>query len=165
MTRQYTKREVHSTDLPITQPPVLSNDLDDDPREALAGEIVVTDEKELTHKAYMDELAFMAEPVKIILHRTREKFAPNAHDFYVQGKPLWITVDTPTTIPRCYLEIIARSQPFDVKTQVFEPAPGDDSGVFRNQIQRFQSSKYPFTVVEDKNPRGAAWLAKVMREG
>jgi hypothetical protein len=33
-----------------------------------------------------------------------------------------------------------------------------------NKIIRSNRSLYPFTVLNDPSPKGAAWLAKIMRE-
>lgn len=151
-------RERQSADLPIRS----LDPIPDDPEDR-AADIIVSDEK-LASKDYQDELAFMAERVEIILHRGREKFSPNVHDFYVNGRPMWIPVDTPVSIPRAYLEVMARSQPYDVQTQVDKNEGDDAASAVLNTIKRYQSSKYPFAVLKDPNPKGPAWLAKVMRE-
>lgn len=156
-------RELHSADLPITQPSNVNLNLDADPADR-AGDIILSSD-EMLNKDYLDELKFMEEPVTIVLHRGRERFSPNVHDFYVNGKPLWIPVDQPVQIQRKYLEVIARSQPFEVKTLVNKNEHQGEDAVVDNFAQRYQSAKYPFSVVKDDNPRGHVWLAKVMREG
>lgn len=156
-------RELHSDDLPITQPKAIDLSLDVDPADRVADIILSSDE--MLNKDYLDELKFMEEPVTVVLHRGRERYSPNIHDFYVNGKPLWIPVDRPTTIPRKYLEVLARSQPFEVKTKVNKNEQDGEDAVVDNMAERYQSAKYPFSVVKDENPRGHVWLAKVMREG
>jgi hypothetical protein len=150
-------REVHSPDLPITQPAPI---LDTGERDR---EVIVTTEA-VASNDYVAELAFMEEPVTILLHRGREKHAPTMYDFSIGGRAIWIRVDTPTTIARKYLEVIARSQPFEVETEVDKNEGKGENAPVINAIRRHQSSRYPFTVVRDENPRGSAWLAKVMRE-
>lgn len=151
-------KEIHSPELPITQPPVITAEPGErDPEVIVATDAVFTG-------GYAAELAFMEEPVRILLHRGREKFAPPMYDFSIDGRAIWIRVDTPTTIKRKYLEVIARSQPFEVETDVNTNEHMGEQAVVQNLIKRHQSARYPFTVIEDKNPRGAAWLAKVMRE-
>lgn len=153
----HSAREVHSPELPITQPPPITGKGDRDPEVIVATEAVFTG-------GYADELKFMEEPVDILLHRGREKHAPTMYDFSINGRAIWIRVDTVTTIPRKYLEVIARSQPFEVQTEVdMNEGKGENAPVINN-IRRHQSSRYPFTVVKDSNPRGPAWLTKVMRE-
>lgn len=149
--------ELHSADLPITQPPALE-DLEDREIE------VVKAVDPIAMDSYAAELAFMEEPVTVLLHRQREKNSPAIFDFTVQGRPIWVAVDTPTVIQRKYLEVIARSQPYDVTTEVNKNEDKGENAVVQNFVHRHKSGHYPFSVVEDKNPRGAAWLAKVVRE-
>jgi hypothetical protein len=153
-------RELHSDDLPITQPPELAANLMPDDREADV--IVATDA--VLHGGYAQELAFMEEMVTIVLYKKREKFAPNVYDFHVNGKGVRIWCDTPTRIQRKFLEVIARAQPYDVTTNYNKNEDKGEQAVCENFTHRHQSAAYPFTVVEDKNPRGSAWLMKVMRE-
>jgi hypothetical protein len=156
-------RELHSADLPITQPSAIDLSLDADPADRVSD--IILSSNEMLNKDYLDELKFMEERVTVVLHRGSERHAPNIHDFYVNGKPLWIPVDQATSIPRKYLEVIARAQPFSVQTKVNKNEQDGDDAVVDNQAVRYQSAKYPFSVVKDENPRGHAWLAKVMREG
>lgn len=152
--------EMHSDDLPITQPKALAPNLLPDDRDA---DVIVATDAVLTG-GYAEELAFMQEMVTIILYKKIEKFAPPVYDFHVNGKGIRIWCDVPTRIPRAFLEVIARSQPYDVTTEVNKNEDKGDNAVVQNFAHRHQSAAYPFTVVEDKNPRGAAWLMKVMRE-
>ena len=150
--RPYTKREVHSDDLPIRDVPTL----DTDDRGA---DIILTDAERFT-KSYLDELAFMEEYVEVYLNRGREKHAPLFEQVGVNGQIIWIQVETPTRIKRKYLEVLARSMPMDVRTQ-----SGEDSSdaITFNKVERSLSSNFSFSVT-DPNPKGAAWLAKVRRE-
>ena len=107
----------------------------------------------------LDELAFNEEPVTIVLSRSSEKFAPAIKDFYVNGKAMWIRVGVPQTVPRKYVEVIARAQPFDVRTNVVKHEEREDNMVERNLIVA-----HPFSVIRDDNPRGHEWLRKVMNE-
>jgi hypothetical protein len=150
-------REVHSADLPINQPKVIVDSSDRDP------EIIVSTET-IVNGDYAKELAFMEEPVDVLLHKGREKHAPTMYDFSIDGKAIWIRVDTPTTIKRKYLEVLARSQPFEVTTETDRNEGKGENAPVINEIHRHQSNRFPFTVIKDANPRGGAWLAKVMRE-
>lgn len=153
---KYTSKEQHTSDLPTRTLDDLGDDVTLD---TLPADVVISEEK-LAEKEYLDELAFMEEKVTIMVHRGREKFAPLVLDFYCNGKPFWIRVDTAQEVPRKYVEIIARAQPMDVRTQI-----DDEQGEKPiNRIIRSQSAQFPFTVVHDPNPKGGAWLAKVLRE-
>ena len=150
--RQYTRRETHSDDLPVRDVP----DLDTDDR----GADVIVASADMLNKDYMDELAFMEEYVEVYLNRGREKHSPRFEQVGVNGRIIWIEVETPTRIKRKYLEVLARSMPMDVRTQ-----SGEDAGdaLTFNKIERSLSANFSFSVT-DPNPRGAAWLAKIRRE-
>lgn len=124
-------------------------------------EVVQADELELVSKDYAEELAFMEEPVTILLHRGREKFAPRFEQFGVNGKIIWIETNKPTRVARKYVEVMARAVQVDIRTQSGE-SQGDDLAY--NHIDRSTHSSFTFNVIEDKNPKGPAWLAKIIRE-
>lgn len=152
---EYHRGEVHTTDLPVRALEPIG--------EERSPEIIVATDADLAAKDYLDELAFNEEMLTVVLHKGKEKFAPRHHDFYVNGKAVWIPVDTPVTVARKYVEVMARSQPMDVRTES-HAIDDDQSAGTVNNILRSLSSQYPFTVIEDKNPKGRDWLTKVMRE-
>lgn len=148
---QYGK-EVHSEDLPLRQLADLGEE-----REP---EIILSSES-MAEKDYLDELAFMEEEVVVLLNRGREKFAPKHEMFGVNGQTLWVIVGVPTKLKRKFVEVMARSQPMDVRTNSGEEAT--DAMTF-NRTERSLSSNFSFSILKDPNPKGAAWLEKVMRE-
>lgn len=153
---RHAPREYHSGDTsPRALPPV--EDASD-----LENQVLVADNTEgLTEKDYLAELAFMNEEVEIILNRGREKHAPEFEQFGVNGRIIWVKAGVPTRIKRCYLEVMARSQPIDIRTHSGE-SPGDE--LTFNKVERTQSAGFSFSVLKDPNPKGPAWLAKVIRE-
>lgn len=154
MARQASTSELHSGDLPLrTLPPIAD-------RDDAAGEAIVQTEA-MPSKDYADELAFMEEPVTVVLHKGRDTWAPRYERFGVDGKPIWVEVGKPTVVKRKYVEVMARSQPMTVATASGEE---DSDALTFNKIHRRLSANFSFSIVEDKNPRGHAWLAKVMRE-
>jgi hypothetical protein len=152
--RQFAQQEVVNTELPKR---ALDPIADPDDRE----EILIADASSLAGD-YAAQLAFMEEPVTILLHRGREKNAPTHEMVGVNGQIMWIPVDTPTRIPRKFVENLARAQPVNVNTRSGE-SQGDDLAF--NLTERHLSSLVSFSVLEDKNPRGREWLTRVMREG
>ena len=152
--RQYTKREIHSDDLPIREIPEL--DTDDD----RSADVIVAS-ADMLNKDYAAELAFMEEYVEIYLNRGREKHSPLFEQFGVNGKIIWIEVEKPTRVKRKYVEVMARSMPVDITTDSGE-SRGDE--LTFNKVLRHQSANFSFSILRDPNPRGPAWLAKVRRE-
>lgn len=107
----------------------------------------------------LKNLAFNEEVMTIRLERSSEKNAPHFHDFHVNGVTEWVPVGQPYKIKRKFVEVIARSQPYDVQTEVIEE-PGRDPF---NRVIRNSRSKYPFSVIHDPNPKGFAWLTNIMQ--
>lgn len=148
--------EIYTGDLEVRQPPVVN--LSDD-NELERDDVIVAD-KSVVDGDYLDKLSFNEDILTIMLARSSEKFAPELLDFYVNGKVEWVPVGRPYMLKRKYVEVIARCQPFDVRTEVVREADNE-----RNQVRRFQIAKHPFSVIHDPaGARGAAWLAQVMRE-
>jgi hypothetical protein len=152
--RSYTRRETNTADMPTRAIPAL-DDIDD--REP---DIIVADDS-MAQADYLAELQFMNEPVTIYLQRGNADNAPNFEMVSVNGRNKWVPVETPTMLARSYVEVLARAQRTNISTQSGE-ADGDQ--LTYNRIQRRGSSTVSFSVLEDKNPRGAEWLRKVMRE-
>lgn len=120
---------------------------------------------------YAAALAFNEEPITIRIERSAEKFAPSVVDCWCNGKgaevliggrwveTAYLPVGVPVTTKRKYVEILARSKIDSVNTKIEDR----ESEKPRNLVERFTSSKSPFSVLEDKNPKGAAWLTSLVR--
>lgn len=149
------KREVHSADMATRAlPPIVEGEeRPDDSIETL---------DELPAQQYLDELSFMQEKVKIIINPSSEKNAPKFYQVGVNGVQKWVMVGVPTILERSYVEVLARSQPIKIETRSGE---SDGDQMTYNIIDRQQYAGVSFSVIEDRNPKGAAWLAKVIREG
>lgn len=111
---------------------------------------------------YAAQLAFNEEWLTILIHRAASENPPTAYSAGVNGQILWFPVDTPVRAKRKFVEVLARSQPMRVTTESGED-PSDQ--LTFNRTNRRLSSSVSFTVLEDKNPKGREWLARVMREG
>jgi hypothetical protein len=122
---------------------------------------------------YYSDLAFNEEPMTIRVEKSADKFAPKTVDCWVNGKGVevflngqwkslgWLPVGVPVVTRRKYVEVLARAKPDTIQTEVEDAMVAQP----RNEIARNTSTKYPFSVIEDKNPRGAAWLSKILMEG
>ena len=120
------------------------------------------------------ELAFMEEPMTIYIEPSGSEDSEQFAQVAVNGKnaevfdantgkwiPIgYLPIGREITTKRKYVEVLARSKPQKVKTKVDDPR-GDP----RNIVQRFTHSRFPFSVLEDKNPKGRAWLSRIKAEG
>lgn len=155
---------LNSDDIKIEQKPSIS----DDPAQ-YSGDIVKAEQ--VLAKEYADELAFNEEPVTIRLEPTAEKNAPASFPIWVNGRGCevlingkwlemtYIPVGRIVTTKRKYVEVIIRAKIDTLMTEVSEP----ESEHPDNKVKRFTSAVHSFSIIEDKNPAGIAWLTELRR--
>jgi hypothetical protein len=158
------RTELGTETIGIAQPPVITE------RSDLAGESIVSHTGPM-HKDYAAELAFNEEPVLIVLQQSGEKNAPPFVPCFVNGKGCEILINGrfvstgyfPVGVKlitrRKYVEVLARSKVTNVRTK-HDDATHENP---QNRIERTVYANAPFTVLEDKNPKGAEWLANLIR--
>jgi hypothetical protein len=149
-------KEVNSGDFRLNQPPPII--LAEGPLAREAEDIAVVDTPLMSD--YAKELAFNEDILTIRLERSSEKFAPKIIQVAVQGVNAWIQVGIPQRLARKYVEVLARSKPMDVQTDVLQ-RDGEDPV---NSINRTVRSRYPFSVLNDPSPMGFEWLSRIMVE-
>jgi len=154
---------LHSSTIKIEQKP------DIDPDAERVGDIVVADKP--FDLDYAEALAFNEEPVTIRLEPSAEKNAATSFPVWVNGKGcevlmngrwlemIYLPVGVPLTVKRKYLEVIVRTKLDTLQTLVSEP----ESETPNNTIRRFTSAVHSFSIIEDKNPQGVAWLSELRR--
>ena len=103
--------------------------------------------------------AFMNELVTVMVHATTDENQPNHVVVNCNGMNQPLIRGVPTTVKRKYVEILARMKETKY-TQVTRNASAPDQ---IDMVARHGLS-YPFDLVEDKNPRGRAWLQNVLAE-
>lgn len=106
------------------------------------------------------QLAFMEEKVLVRIHPTSDKTKERIPCVAVNGQNQYIVRGRPQLIRRKFVEALARA----VETAVETPFGRDANGFDTYNIAKTKSLKYPFDVVEDKNPRGRPWLEKILQE-
>jgi len=108
---------------------------------------------------YAAALAFNEELVDVIVHESTDKNAEPVVDLYCNGVPQRFVRGRVQTVKRKYLEILARARITAMATDV--QIQGDN---VVNRINKHTALRYPFSVQRDENPKGAAWLRKVLQE-
>lgn len=159
------KKEFHSGDVRPNQRAAVDLDL---PRES---ESIVSLDGAATSAAYFEEIAFMEEPVTVRFQKGSEKFAPNVIDCWVNGRGAeqfvngkwlvcgWLPVNHPVITKRKYLEVLARAKHDSIETEVIKHETHEE-----NRANIYSSGKYPFSVLQDNNPRGHEWLTRILTE-
>lgn len=103
---------------------------------------------------------FMSEPITIKVHATADKNEPPVADISLHGIRCPIPRERPVRVPRAFVEVLARSQ-VRAYSQERDPNPDATEGM---RTRRHGGSSYPFQVLHDPNPKGRAWLQRVMHE-
>ncbi|MGE0383415.1 MAG: hypothetical protein AB7N65_14195 [Vicinamibacterales bacterium] len=120
-------------------------------------DIEVVDGPRAMQKA--DELAFMEEKVLIQVAESTDPNAENPITVAVNGRNQFIWRGVPTVVKRKFVERLARAK----STSYAQDVNTMDPTVF-NKLHSRTALQYPFTVLEDRNPKGADWLRKVLAE-
>ena len=124
---------------------------------------IITCTEKLSEYDYFAELAFMEEKIELYLHPGRDKNSPQFVDFSIGGRTVWVQVGKLTRMARKYVEVMARSQPVDVRTRSHKIEDSPEA-LCVNDAVRTTFPNYAFSVTHDPSPIGGAWLARVMRE-
>lgn len=166
------RKEINSEDTKIDQRP-----LDVDAAMAAGTdrrEIIEAGEDVLDNTDWLDELKFNEEPVTIYIEPSSEKNAPSHHYIAVNGTgcEVWYEqlkrwVETPyvptgqrLTVKRKYVANMVSAKIDTITTDVDTPSQAEFVG---NRERRNTSSVMAFSVLQDDNPAGGAWLASLKR--
>jgi hypothetical protein len=108
---------------------------------------------------FLDALAFMEEPVEIMVAETTDENAENPVQVGVNGQFQVFWRGVPTVTKRKFADaLIVKSH------RVSTPEMTNGSGERVRVIRRHAALKYPFSIMQDKNPKGTEWLRRRMAE-
>lgn len=131
------------------------------------GVVIVDDQPDiqLVSQSDLSEVAaseaFMNEEVIIVIMPTTDPNAPPYATVDVNSERKIIGRNQPTRIKRKHLEVLARMK----ETRWLQQIPEGYSGqIDMGSLRGHTGFAYPFNVMEDKNPKGGAWLANIMAE-
>lgn len=125
----------------------------------LRGKIETVDGPDAMGRA--DELAFMEEFVTIMVHPSTDPNAVPLPFTSVNGRPQYFQRGQPQRVRRKYVEILARAKK-TTYTQTTEHDPR--TGNVYQKMNPHTALEYPFSVVEDPNPKGVDWLRHILAE-
>lgn len=113
-------------------------------------------------KALIADEAFMNERVAILLHPTTDKNAATQVILSVNGEKAIVPRGVPGYVKRKHLEVLARMKETSYTQPLLQTGGLHEMGI--ESLVGQTAHAYPFMVIEDKNPRGGAWLMNVMAE-
>lgn len=161
------RTELHSNKLPAVEQraPLPPN------ATGYAGDVITGEQIGSVDGSYLDELAMLEEPVTIRLEPSSDKNAAMSFPVWVNGKGaevfirdrwieiVYLPVGTPLIVKRKYLGVIITAKTDTVHTRVQDM----DSERPNNVVARFTSPVHSFSILEDSNPNGAAWVSELRR--
>lgn len=110
---------------------------------------------------YAASLAFMEEPVEVMLHESTDPNADNPVQVACNGVNQFFWRGQPITVKRKFVEILARSKQTAIQTKEVR----DHSGALTTAIGKTTALRYPFSIISDQNRNGAVWLKRTLSEG
>ena len=109
-------------------------------------------------KKKQDDLAFLAEPVTIHIHDVSDENADGRFTIWNNGRPFTFTRGETKTVPRYIVEELMRARTTRYSNQLrVDPL----TGVQEYHWPSRTGVRYPFSIVEDRNPLGREWAARV----
>lgn len=103
--------------------------------------------------------AFMHEPVMINIYPDGTQGALEVVVITVNGINQAIIRGKDQVVKRKYVEALARSRITNYQQEVADPSRPESI-----QMKPIAALTYPFTVREDRNPRGKSWLEGILRQ-
>ena len=120
------------------------------------GDIEIVDRVLTSDKAETE--LFMAEKILVIVQDSADETDHEIVESWVNGRVQRFLRGQAQLVKRCYVEALARAKRTTYR-QTLDERYGEQSF---NQMRPHHSLAYPFTVLEDRNPKGKAWLQSVL---
>jgi len=105
-------------------------------------------------------LAFNEEKLTIMIHDTTDENADQLVFLSVNGRGVWLERAQQYKISRKYVEVLCRAKPFGIETVQARDFMGNQT----TNIKKSSALRYPFSVLNDPNPNGAAWLRSILAQ-
>lgn len=106
-------------------------------------------------------LQFMEEPVTVHIHTTTDKTAEPIFEVFNGGQREVFRRGETKTVARKFVEILATRKPVSYE----QVRKQDANGIYHDIQVPTTALKYPFSVTNDPNPRGADWLRFTLAMG
>lgn len=107
-------------------------------------------------------MAFMEDPITIIVSRGMEKHSPKSVPVGVNGEQLSVPVGLPVIIKRKFVEVLFGCKSDNIET-VVEDIQVDGGSDKRNMMHTWTTPRFAVSVIEDRaGLRGQQWLSNMM---
>lgn len=109
----------------------------------------------------LELLKFMEEPVTVVVHKTADKVADPVVEVWNGGVRQMFIRGHKQVVKRKFVEVLARARDLKYEQEVHVDKSTGDAV---NRMIPVEGLKYPFDIVEDKNPEGRAWIQSLLQE-
>lgn len=106
------------------------------------------------------ELAFLEEPVIVRVAESTDKNASHVVETWVNGIAQRFWRGQPQVVKRKFVAALASAKETAYSQEHYQDGNGLDA--IRNH--QHTAPRYPFTVLRDDNPRGEAWLTRLLAQ-
>ena len=158
------KGKIESPEIDVTQPAIIEGGFDtvyvpEQPEIEIAAPITKSVKGKGGLDPHMEELKFNEELVEVMVHETADENADNPVFTACNGVTQYFYRGVPQLVKRKYVAILASVKEHGITTPEYAAPDGSRA----MSVRRTSSLKYPFSVLNDKNPRGAAWLRSLIQ--
>ena len=105
-------------------------------------------------KEKLEMLAFMEEEVTVHIHTTSDKEAAQIFPVGNGGQQVIFKRGETKTVKRKFVDVLARAK----ATTFTQKRVMDSEGIWQDVQVPHSALMFPFSIVEDRHPRGADWL-------
>lgn len=102
---------------------------------------------------------FMHEVITVMVHESTDPNDVDLVQVSVNGRSQFFQRGTPQEVKRYFVERLARA-----KRTSYSQNLDERLGESMNNMQSRHALRYPFSVIEDKNQKGSAWLRQILAE-
>lgn len=109
-------------------------------------------------KEKLENLAFMEEEITVLIHETTDKNDDPLPHVQNDGRGHYFIRGQEQRVKRKYVEVLARAKRTTYTQELVEHPEKHYKNIPHTAL------RFPFTVTEDSNPRGRAWLKALLAE-
>lgn len=124
--------------------------------------VVTVTEVAGSNTSYLDALKFNEELVEIMVMPSADENDPSLVTLSVNGVNQYILAGEPVKVRRKFVEVLARAKGTRYR-QIVKRNEGGSGDVTNRMIPRV-ALRHNFTVIQDANPKGAAWLRELLND-
>lgn len=130
-----------------------------DAKDALEPDLVEPADR-VVNKDWADMMAFNEEVIEVMVHESTDKNAEAIVEVFNNGIPQRFIRGQKQMVKRKFVEVLAKAKPTNYTQRAESDRDFTEGGAFVPHT----AIRYPFSVTNDPNPRGADWLRSILQQ-